>query len=77
MVRTAGLRIILGIVIVNKVYEKGTKRVKFYLWIRFVNIFWWIRRLIGFLIGSFLGDLALCTRSPSRFIPLPEGTIVL
>ena len=31
MFRTAGLRIILGIVIVNKVYEKGTKRVKFYL----------------------------------------------
>ena len=77
MVRTAGLRIILGIVIVNKVYEKGTKRVKFYLWIRFVNIFWRIRRLGGFLLGSFLGDLALCTRSPSRFSPLPEGAIGL
>ena len=77
MVRTADLCIILIIVIVNNMYEKGAKGVKFYLLIRFVNVFWRIRRLGGFLLGSFLGNLALCTRSPSRFTPLPEGTIGL
>ena len=72
----AGLRIILGIVIVNKMNEKGTKWVKFYLSVWFF-IFWRIRRLGGFLLASFLGGLGLCTRSPGRFSPFPKGAVSL
>ena len=51
MVRTADLRIILMIVIVNKVYEKGAKGVKFYLLIRIFSIFGRISSFTGLLLG--------------------------
>ena len=68
MVRTADLRIILIIVIVNKMYEKGAKGVKFYLLIRIFNIFGWISSFAGLLLGCSLYNFALGTRSPCRFI---------
>ena len=68
MVRMAGLRIILGKVIVNKMYEKGTKRVKFYLLIRIFNIFGRISSFAGLLLGCFLDSFALGTRNSGRFI---------
>ena len=72
----AGLRIILGIVIVKKMNEKGTKWVKFYLNVWFF-IFWRIRRLGGFLLASFLGGFGLYTKSPGRFSPFPKGAVGL
>ena len=68
MVRTADLHIILMIVIVNKMYEKGAKGVKFDLLIRFFSIFGRISSFAGFLLGCFLGSFALGTRSSVRFI---------
>ena len=63
MVHTADLRIILIKVIVNKMYEKGAKGVKFYLLIRIFNIFGRIRSFAGLLLGCSLDNLALGTRS--------------
>ena len=76
MISAAGFRIILVIVIVNKVYEKGAKGDKFYLLIRFLDIFGQVSTLAGFLFGRFLYDFAFCTRGPCRFIlsfPLLES----
>ena len=80
MISVAGFRIILVIVIVNKVYEKGAKGVKFYLLIRFLDIFGRISRLASFLFGRFLYDFAFGMRSPCRFVwsfPFLEGAIGL
>ena len=68
MVCTADLRIILIIVIVNKMYEKGAKGVKFYLLIRIFNIFGRISSFAGLLLGCFLDSFALGTRNSGRFI---------
>ena len=68
MISAVGFRIILVIVIVNKVYEKGAKGVKFYLLIRIFNIFGRISSFAGLLLGCSLYNFALGTRSPCRFI---------
>ena len=80
MICTAGLRIILGVIIINKVYKIEDKGIKLYLFSRVTDIFWRFRRLSSFLLGSSLGDLALDTRSLGRFFlrfPFPEGVVGL
>ena len=68
MVRTADLRIILMIVIVNKMYEKGAKGVKFYLVFRFNGILRRIRGLGSFLLACPLYDFAFRALSSHRFV---------
>ena len=76
MICMAGLSVILKIVIVNNMYEKGTKWVKFYLSIWFL-LLRQVRRLGGFLLSRLLGGLGFYTRSTGRFSPFPERVVGL
>ena len=82
IISMAGFGVILIIVIVNEVYEKRTKGVKFYLSVRIIQISVsiWFRRLSGPLLGRFFDNLCLGARCLGRFILwllLPERVIAL
>ena len=80
MICAAGFRIILGVIIINKVYEIEAKGVKFYLFGRFADIFWRVGSFGSFLLESSLNDFALDTGSLSRFVLrflFPEGAVGL